>query len=317
MVSPLLGEVAKVALGPVQGAGVGATEDVQRHLPVLAVYALHGAAAALLHPLGGGAGDPIVLLVDLHRLHLVAADVVEGDAPQDVVEEDLAEEVFVEQLPDLQHPHPLGVDAPVVEVALVGQQGLRLGDGHGAGEVVALAVLAADLQQESRLFGGLHPLGHHPQPHQPRHPDNGFQDARALARALLAHLQKLHVDLEDVHIHVLEHVQGGVARAEVVHQHGEARLPQSGHRLGDDVKLLGVGALGDLDGDEVGVQPVALDELLKAGRHVHGVEVHPGDVDRDRHRPKAPVEPLPHLGADPLPAGAVQVGDKAVFLHQG
>ena len=77
---------------------------------------------------------------------------------------------------------------------------------HGAVEVVALGVVAADVLQETHLLLRLGAFGDDAQVHEAGHGHDGLEDALAASRVVVA-VQEAHVDLEYVDGDVLQHVE--------------------------------------------------------------------------------------------------------------
>ena len=211
--------------------------------------------------------------------------------------------------------HLLALQPAGVKPPLVRQKMLQLLHWHGPVIVVALGVLAAHIPQQLLVVMVLHTLHDNRGPHQPRHVDDGFQDADSLLLILCAHLQETHVDLQHVHRQVFEGVQGRIAAAEVVHHHRKTGLPQPPDRVVNLDALLRVGALGDLALDVFHRDVVGGGQLGQVGGHVDGQDVDTGDVDGDGHRAVAPVhpaaQPLDHLH----PHHLVQRRHSPVFLQ--
>ena len=124
------------------------------------------------------------------------------------------------------------------------QQRGKLGIRHRLGEKVALGVIAAHRPQTVDLFPRFGALGHHAELFPVGQLHDMAQNTLGLRLGgLVAH--KLHVQLENVQRHLGEHVQAGIAAAEVIHLDHEPFFPQGCHRADELLRMLRVGALCD------------------------------------------------------------------------
>ena len=128
---------------------------------------------------------------------------------------------------------------------------------------------------------------------------------------------KLHVQLQGVDGQGGEHVQGGVAGAEIIHLHPEAEAPEVGHGADDLVGILRVGGLRDLQEVVRGVQAVVQHQGPEFAHQVGVVEVDAGHVDGNREGDVECLLPAVHLGGRLLPDVLVQPLDQPVFLKEG
>ena len=149
------------------------------------------------------------------------------------------------------------------------------------------------------------------------HIDHRFHDLHTLAAVLLVHVDELHVQLDGIHVGVLEHVQRRVAAAKVVHHHREALAVQALDGVFHHRGVLGQHGLGDLGQQELGLQLVFLHQIREDLRHVQIHDVHHGHVHRYGHQIAAAGLPLLQRLADGFPDVLVQPGDQAGVLQQG
>ena len=149
------------------------------------------------------------------------------------------------------------------------------------------------------------------------HIHHRFHDLHALAAVLLVHVDELHVQLDGIHVGVLEHVQRRVAAAKVVHHHREALAVQALDGVFHHRGVLGQHGLGDLGQQELGLQLVFLHQIREDLRHVQIHDVHHGHVHRYGHQIAVAGLPLLQRLADGFPDVLVQPGDQAGALQQG
>ena len=162
-----------------------------------------------------------------------------------------------------------------------------------------------------------HPLGNDGQIEPVSHFHHRFHDLLSLALVGAVHINELQVHLDAVHTGVLEHVQGGIPAAEIVHHHREALAVQAIDGVFHQTHILGHHALGDLHQQQPGLQLIALHQAAKDLCRIQTGDVGNGHIHRDGH--EVPLFLLPaaeHL-ADALPHIEVQPGDQARFLQQG
>ena len=206
---------------------------------------------------------------------------------------------------------------PVILAVGLGQQGLGILHRHGLVEVIALRIQAVGGLQHGDLLRRFHAFGDDGQIQAVGHIHHRFHDLHALAAVLLVHVDELHVQLDGIHVGVLEHVQRRVAAAKVVHQHREALAVQALDGVFHHRGVLGQHGLGDLGQQELGLQLVFLHQIREDLRHVQIHDVHHGHVHRHRHQIAAAGLPLLQRLADGFPDVLVQPGDQAGVLQQG
>ena len=148
------------------------------------------------------------------------------------------------------------------------------------------------------------------------HVDDRCQDhAAALHVRIIG--EEAHVHLQIIHGKLLEHVQGGVAAAEVVHHDKEAPLLEAQEPFLHLPGVVHVGGLGELQVEEAGREAVPADQVSQDLHGFRAVHAHPGHVDGDGIGVQPRVQPFPQQPAAMLPHVAVQLGDEAVALEEG
>ena len=113
----------------------------------------------------------------------------------------------------------------------------------GRRKQVALEHVAPDAFKEVRLFLGLHALCERTQAEPLCRSHDTGDDGAGLLAIVSGSTHELHVQLQYVELIPLQDVERGVAAAEVVHPHLEARLVKGAHLLHEE---LGVGVDGRL-----------------------------------------------------------------------
>ncbi len=196
--------------------------------------------------------------VGLQHRHLLRVIVNDGnrDGLVEVDEARLVKELCIRAR---LHPQPL-VKRVLVEV--LARDGLAI--------VVALDLLAADLTQEVALLLCLRALGQRVDVEVLGHADEGLEDLAALLRE---RMQELHVELYRVEVVVLEHIERGIAAAEIVEQHGIAPLLEAADAVKYRLHLVDECVLRDLDLQEAERQIVFLADGLRRGERVLQDEV--------------------------------------------
>ena len=131
---------------------------------------------------------------------------------------------------------------------------------------------------------------------------------------LVAH--ELHVQLENIQRHLGEHVQAGIAAAEVVHLDHEPFFPQGRHRVDELLRMLRVGALGDFQMQKGRSDAVFLRQTGERSNQVRLIYVRAGYIHRHRHHRQACGLPVPQQHTDALPDVQIQPGDESVAFKQ-
>ena len=151
---------------------------------------------------------------------------------------------------------------------------------HRAGDVPALRTVAAELLEARPHLLGLDALGHRFDAERVGEVDDRADDRPVAAGRDPADERAVHLDL--AHRHLLEQDEGGVAGAEVVERQAHAESLQRSQRVGDPRRLGHEDALGELEPERGGRQPVPREAGRDGLRKGCAVEVAGRDVDGDR-----------------------------------
>ena len=149
------------------------------------------------------------------------------------------------------------------------------------------------------------------------HIHHRFHDLHALAAVLLVHVDELHVQLNGIHVGVLEHIQRRIAAAKVVHHHRETFAVQALDGVFHQRSVFGQHGLGDLGQQELGLQLILFHKVGEDLRHIQIDDIHHRNVHRYRHKIAAALLPLVQGLADRLPDVLIQLGHKAGAFQQG
>ena len=145
-------------------------------------------------------------------------------------------------------------------------------------EIEALQPGAADLLEEAYMFRGLNAftdgLGSQGRCHAHQLGQNDFS-----ALSLVKALQEAHVELDQLEADALQHVQRGVAAAEVVHPDRKTELLETGNLLPHKIKVTADGGFRDLDGDHGSADAGGVYAAADFLHHVAGVKVRTGEID--------------------------------------
>ena len=128
--------------------------------------------------------------------------------------------------------------------------------------------------------------------------------------------EEMKVELDAVYRNLFQHVQRGIAAAEVVHFHLEAHRPQLFCGADQHFGFLDVRSLGDLDAQLVGCQAIRLDQVEEMLRNI---VVFLNVVARHIHRNGPSVSllvPPMEVIANPLPDETVQIEDEPGLLER-
>ena len=134
------------------------------------------------------------------------------------------------------------------------------------------------------------------------------------AGALAEGAEKTHVQLEFVEAVVLEHVQGGIAAAEVVHPDLIAGLPEAFHHVAHLSLLFGKDAFGDLYIEKI-VGDMAGTGVFIHGKNIALCKVHARQVDGNGNRGLVVFNRLTNAAADRLDHKAVKPVDALCLLE--
>ena len=162
-------------------------------------------------------------------------------------------------------------------------------------EQKALEQAAADVAEKFRLSFGFHPFSQGLDVEVLGHTDHGFHNDLGPVREPA---EEFHIQFDGVEGIILQHVQGGVAAAEIVHPQAVAVLAELVQDGGDDAHILDKDAFGDFDGqvpvgDTGPVYPAA-----DFGMDVTIEEIQPGQVEGNGDGGKPQIVPGSVQGAD-------------------
>ena len=206
---------------------------------------------------------------------------------------------------------------PVILAVGLGQQGLSILHRHGLVEIIALRIQAVGGLQHGDLLRRFHAFGDDGQIQAVGHIHHRFHDLHALAAVLLVHVDELHVQLDGIHVGVLEHIQRRIAAAKVVHHHRETFAVQALDGVFHQRSVFGQHGLGDLGQQELRLQLILFHKVGEDLRYVQIDDIHHRNVHRYRHKIAAALLPLVQGLADRLPDVLIQLGHKAGAFQQG
>ena len=153
-----------------------------------------------------------------------------------------------------------------------------------------------------------------------RHVDQLLQDQPVHAAVVVQMPQQVHVVLDQVELEAAEHVDGGIAAAEVVQPEPVTRLADLPELAAQMLRPDGQVLLGDLD-DEIAlvheaVKPILLIEPVHLAHDVRVVKVLPGEVHGDRHQRQAAIPAEPDLAAHLLEHVQIELVELMVFQQR-
>src|SRR5690554_4588043 len=147
------------------------------------------------------------------------------------------------------------------------KRAFKLGNGQGAGKQVALSVVATDLQQQTALGFGFHPLGGDFQAQFVGHDHNGFAKHPVVLLRFQVANERL-VNLQVVDIKAPEVREGGVAHAKIVYGYLNAGITKLQQLVLDLPAGIEQQAFGDLDAEVFFLQA----QCLQVGKPVTDVK---------------------------------------------
>ena len=193
---------------------------------------------------------------------------------------------------------------------------LELIQRHGLCEEIALDVIAARGLQPLHLLLGFRALGHDSQTQPMTHGHDVPKNASVLGLAGFVP-DELHVQLQNVHPQLPQHIQGGVAAAEVVHLDGKAQLAQLLQLLHDPAGIVHIGAFRDFQVKILWLHAVLFGQSRQGLHQILLKNVRPGDIHGNGNHGMPLPLPLPQKAADLVPHIPVKPGNEAVLFKQG
>ena len=210
-------------------------------------------------------------------------------------------------LPSLPGPERLAL-RPDIEL-------LKLLHAAGAGKQEALEQTGPQLLHHRQLLGGLDALTAHPDPAALRQLDHVAQQAEMIGAVLdVAH--KAPVDLDLIHLHLLEPAQAGIACPKIVDGNGDAVLLPPAEDLVEVGIVEKLNALRELHGQRAAGQPAASEDLQDLFRDVLLPQLGIGHVEADAEfRDMRP--PFPALCQGVLQHPQTHGADQLCLLQDG
>ena len=216
----------------------------------------------------------VALAVDLHDAHGHGVEGVPDHAvvlvgqEGKVVEVEPAHGVVIGGL-----PHILDAVPDILRVFF--NDALRQGRLH---EIVALQLGTADFLQEMNLILRFHALADGVHAQRGGHLHHFRQDDFAFV-PLVEPPHEAHVKFDQVKLDALQHVQGGIPAAEIVHPHLEALGAEAFDLFLDVIEIAAQQAFRDLDVDQLPIHPRRVHQGADFLHQVAGVKIRPGKVD--------------------------------------
>ena len=185
----------------------------------------------------------------------------------------------------------------------------------GLGVEIALDVAASDAFHIIRLLDGLDTLRNHGRSQPLGHLHDRADDGAAASADLAT--QEAHIQLDDVHIEVFQHVQGRITASKIIHFHGIAAVMQILQHAGNQLHAADGRGFRDLHMQEIDRDLVALPDRLDFIGVILAVDVIPGHIDGNRYAGNLHVQTFPLEPAYYLKHMQVCTGDQIVlFQHR-
>ena len=173
---------------------------------------------------------------------------------------------------------------PIVPtVGAFGQQRFHLFHRQWRVEIISLDVFTPDCFQPIDLLLGLGTLSDDHQMQLLGHHNHGLDDFHAFTGILLAQLDELRVQFDHIDINVFEHVQRGICRTEIIHQHHDASRMQFADGVLHHGQVFRHGAFGDFHPQQTRVDVIFVQQPADYVGHIHLVDIHHRHVHGNRY----------------------------------
>ena len=291
-------------------------QKFQKHISVPGIHAVQDVISPLLKGLRIDPHQLVKLLIETDDIDvLFAVPAVEDHRPEHVVEHGVGEDVVVHEFTDGELLIGFEADPDGIHNGPVPDQIFKILRRHRPVEVVSLHVAAAQPLQEFQLRFGLDAFDNDRDREVLGHVDDGFEDVDAFFRAAVRDLQELGVQLDHVHVHIPQHVQGGITAPEIIHQHLESVVLQPGDGIAHQPDVVGVSRLRDLHLQAVRRQVIFLQQRGQLHRYIQCRNVQLRYVDRNGNQRFSVLLHVPLPPADRVPDIKIQLGNQAVFFQ--
>ena len=138
---------------------------------------------------------------------MAAGHFINPDPAQYIMDQCLAEYVRIQKILNTEAFYISGLNPSVIKVFRSLQQSFITLNGKRLKKIISLSVQAPHFQEHLNLFSGFHTLCYNTQSHERCHPDNGLEYSQPLIRTLFIHIQKLHINFQDIDINIFQHIQ--------------------------------------------------------------------------------------------------------------
>ena len=286
-----------------------------KRFPVLRIEILQNPGTPAFQLLDRQADHMEEGLVIPDDIHVVIPETVEGDRPQNIVQHGVRINIPVQEFPDPQGIVPVERDPVIVCLAGIRQNGFETLGRHGAVKIEALHIPDIHIREILHQLRRLHALHDQGRSQGFGHIDDRLENADAFELISHGKVQELRVQLDNIHVHAAQHVQRGIAAAEIVHEDGEAFFAQLRHGRPDPVRIIHIRGFGDFHLQNLFRQLIFFHQAPQGGGNVDDEKVDPGNVDGNRHGPDPAVNQMADPFADGFPDEKIQISDDAVFLQ--
>ena len=166
------------------------------------------------------------------------------------------------------------------------------------------------------LLQVVHPFGHGGDVQLARHLQDGFHHAAAPAGVVGPHKEAA-IQLDGVHVQLVEHPQRGIPGTEIIQRAAESGLVHPVDQLAHPVRVIQQDGLGQFKLDKAPVHPVPVPDTAAAFQKIRDLQILPGQIHRDGTQFPALILPACQQAADLFKDKLIQPGNHPVlFKHR-
>ena len=207
------------------------------------------------------------------------------------------------------------LNPPVIHIILVIEKYFYFFDWKRLVEEIALTINTAHIQQIVDLVFRLNSLCNHAKSHNICHSGNSLKNSHSLVHGILIHFQKLHVNLQNVYIYILQHIQRRISASKIIHQNSKACISQCLCHTGDHLIFFYISTFCNLQLYIFRRKPIFANQIFKMLYYINCINIHTGYIDRNRNYLVSAFYPVLQRLANLLPHLHVQFCDQSVTLH--
>ena len=191
-------------------------ENILHFFPVIRVYCLHDLnILCQIHRILSN--QQTVFIIYLQQFHIITIYIINGNWSKNIIQYAVTCQLRLKQILETYMLNFSCLNPPVVHIILIIEKYFYFFNRKRLVEEIALTINTAHIQQIVDLVFRLNSLCNHAKSHNICHSGNSLKNSHSLVHGILIHFQELHVNLQNVYIYILQHIQRRISASKIVH----------------------------------------------------------------------------------------------------